>query len=87
MIRIVDKKSTNKTKEVINVTDTKMLRELIESKGIKYGFIAEKLGISHQSLIRKMENNTQFKACEIKDLCDLLNISDLKTKELIFFTH
>lgn len=69
------------------MTDTKMLRELIESKGIKYGFIAEKLGISHQSLIRKMKNNTQFKACEIKDLCDLLNINDLKTKDLIFFTQ
>lgn len=86
MIGDVDENSTNKTKEVTNVTDTKMLRELIDSKGIKYGFIAEKLGISHQSLIRKMENSTQFKACEIKDLCDLLDITSLETKELIFFT-
>ena len=87
MIGNVDKKSTNKSKEVTNVTDTKMLRELIDSKGIKYGFIAEKLGISHQSLIRKMENSTQFKACEINDLCDLLDITSLETKELIFFTQ
>ena len=67
------------------MTNTKLLREFIFNKGLKYGFIANKLNISHQSLIRKIENETQFKAGEIKELCNLLDITDLKVKDRIFF--
>lgn len=67
------------------MTNTKLLREVIFNKGLKYGFIAEKLGIRHQSLIRKIENETEFKAGEIKKLCELLEINDFQEKERIFF--
>ena len=68
------------------MTNTELLRELIFNKGLKYGYLANKLNISHQSLIRKIENETQIKAGEIKALCKLLNITDLKVKDRIFFT-
>ena len=67
------------------MTNTKLLRNIISSKGLKYGYIAEQLNISHQSLIRKIENKTEFKAGEIKKLCELLEINDYEEKESIFF--
>lgn len=67
------------------MTNTKLLREIIFNKGLKYGFIADKLNISLQSLSRKIENETEFKAGEIKKLCELLEINDYHEKESIFF--
>lgn len=84
---LVDEKSTNKDEsEVKNkMTNTELLRKIILSKGLKYSYIAERLNISHQSLIRKIENETEFKAREIKKLCELLEINDYEEKESIFF--
>lgn len=67
------------------MTNTEELRKLIEKSGLKYQFIADELGISRFALNNKIENRTQFKSGEIKTLCELLKITSLSTKELIFF--
>lgn len=69
------------------MTDTIRLREKIAENGLKQGFIAEKLGITSYGFAKKLNNETEFKASEIKILCDLLNITSLKEKESIFFAN
>ena len=69
------------------MTDTKRLLEVIERSGLRKGFIASKLGITTYGFQKKVENKSQFKAEEIKILCELLNITSLKEKEKIFFAE
>lgn len=66
------------------MTDTKALREKIEESGLKYGFIAEKLGLSRFGLKKKIDNDSSFKAEEIQKMCEVLSLT-LKEREEIFF--
>ena len=67
------------------MTDTSVLLSKIKKSGLKKGYIAEKLGITVYGLQKKIENRSQFKAEEIKILCNVLEISSLEEKESIFF--
>ena len=67
------------------MTNTALLRQKINERGLKQGFIAEKLGITSYGFAKKLNNETEFKASEIQVLCDLLNITSLREKEAIFF--
>lgn len=67
------------------MTNTYLLREKIASLGLKYIFIAEQLGLTVQSLQRKIENLSEFKASEIQSMCKILRIDDSNEKEDIFF--
>lgn len=69
------------------MTDTERLLKAIEQSGLRKGFIASKLGITTYGFQKKVENKSQFKAEEIKILCELLNITSLKEKERIFFAE
>lgn len=66
------------------MTNTNLLKEEIKRSGYKQVFIAEQLGITYQGLLKKENNETEFKASEIQMLCELLNLSHEK-KEKIFF--
>jgi cytidylate kinase len=65
--------------------NTKKLKMKIIDSGIKYKVIAKNLGLSYYGLQKKVNNETEFKASEIKKLCKMLNITDSKIKEEIFF--
>lgn len=67
------------------MTDTRRLHELIKSKGLKFSYIASRLGISPQAYYNKERNLSLFTSEEIKTLCDVLEITDLEEKEAIFF--
>lgn len=69
------------------MTDTKKLLDAINKSGLRKGFIAEQLGITTYGLQKKVENRSQFKAEEIKILCDLLGITSLEDREQIFFAQ
>lgn len=69
------------------MTNSKLLKDKIKTSGIKIGFIAEKLGTSYGWLNKKISGKKPFKAYEIQILCDLLNITDLKEKDDIFFAR
>lgn len=69
------------------MTNTELLRKKIEDNGLKQGYIAEKLGITSYGFAKKLKNETEFKASEIKTLCELLNITSLREKESIFFDN
>lgn len=67
------------------MTDTYRLNEAIKMSGLKKKWIAEQLGLSYFGLQKKIDNENQFKAGEIKKLCELVGIASLKTRDEIFF--
>lgn len=69
------------------MTNSKLLRELIDEKGYKLKYVAEKLGLSSYGLQLKIDNKQEFKTSEVAVLCDILDITFLKKKEEIFFAQ
>ena len=69
------------------MTDSELLRKIIEDRGLKLSKVASTLGISYPALSRKINNKSSFMAQEILKLCDLLQIKSLKLKEDIFFAR
>ncbi|MGL6198688.1 MAG: hypothetical protein ACRC3H_07105 [Lachnospiraceae bacterium] len=67
------------------MTDTERLRNLISESGLKYTYIAEKLGITRYALMNKINNISEFKSGEIAAMCDVLRVKSLTEKERIFF--
>lgn len=66
------------------MTNTEKLMEAIKSSGYKRSFIANYVGLSLAGLMKKVNNESDFRALEIKKLCELLKISPPE-KEKIFF--
>lgn len=69
------------------MTNSKALRSLIESKGLKMKFVADYLGLSSYGFQLKVDNRREFKTSEVSALCELLKIYSLEEKEHIFFAH
>lgn len=69
------------------MTDTALLRQIIEGKGFKYSYIAKEMGLSAFGLSKKIDNINEFKTSEVDTLCRILGIKDLKLKERIFFAR
>ena len=66
------------------MTNTQLLRDKIEQSGYKLRFIAGKLGITYQGFLKKINNESEFKASEIQILYNLLDM-DEADREAIFF--
>lgn len=58
------------------MTDTFELEKQIRIRGMTKKEIANKLGITEQAFLLKINNKTEFKASEIKVICDLLSLPD-----------
>lgn len=67
------------------MTNTSLLRKKIDESGYKLRFIASKLGITYQGFLKKINNETEFKASEMQILIELLNLTDAEFEQ-IFFT-
>lgn len=67
------------------MTNTQLLKDIIDKSGLKYGFIAKELGLSRYGLKKKIENESSFKAEEIQKLCIILHIDSYDEREKIFF--
>lgn len=68
------------------MTNTELLEERIRESGLKKSFIAEKIGVSRATLCALLRAKSEFKASQIRTLCELLNIEDDATMKAIFFT-
>ena len=66
------------------MTDSKKLRDAVAAKGLKYNYLADNLGLTPYGLKKKIENDTEFKAGEVKKLSDLLGLSN-RERDAIFF--
>lgn len=62
----------------VNMTNTAYLRSIIVKNGIKQDELARKIGISPTTFSYKMNNKQDFKASEIKGLCEILKIDNVK---------
>lgn len=69
------------------MTDSAALRDIIEKKGIKYSYLAERLGLSNYGFALKVDGKNEFKTSEVAKLCELLGITSLREKERIFFAQ
>ena len=69
------------------MTDRKLLEDRIKQKGLKKGFLAEKLGVSRTTFCALLRNETEFKVSQIQTLCELLDIQDDETMKSIFFAQ
>lgn len=67
------------------MTNTNLLKLKIRDSGLKLFNISQKMGISRQTLWKKINNKVAFDQYEIEKLCVILNITDLYEKEKIFF--
>lgn len=67
------------------MTNTNLLKQFIDRSGYKLKYVALQLGITYQGFLKKLNNETEFKASEIQILKNLLNLSDDDLKQ-IFFT-
>nr|WP_288697691.1 HTH domain-containing protein [uncultured Allisonella sp.] len=68
------------------MTDTKNLKIAIMRADISHEEIAYKLGITRETLWRKINNITEFKAREIMLLRDILQLSN-EQRDAIFFSE
>lgn len=66
------------------MVDSEKLERLINEKGLKYRFIADKLGMSYYAFYKKLRNMNEFKASEISALCNLLEISSDSLSSIFF---
>ena len=67
-----------------NKMNTRELRKRIKESGLKLEAIARRMGINRVSLWNKIQGRTEFKASEIKSLCQILNLS-AEQRDYIFF--
>lgn len=67
------------------MTNTALLEAIIADRGLKKNYIAKTIGVSQETLTRKIKNASEFKASEIDKLCQILGISDPKMREAVFF--
>ena len=66
------------------MTDTILLKQKIGESGYKLRFIAKKLGITYAGLLKKTNNESEFKASEIQILYNLLNLTETERNEIFF---
>ncbi len=66
------------------MTDTKLLREKIEDSGYKLTFIAKQLDITYAGLLKKINNETEFKVSEVAVLRELLKLGTEDVQKIFF---
>ena len=67
------------------MTNTKLLADKIKQSGMKKGVLANRLGVSRATFYALTHGRAEFRASQIRTLCDLLGITDAETLNAIFF--
>lgn len=66
------------------LTNTTKLRSKIDSKGLKYFFVATSIGMPRGTFYKKMNNELVFKADEIMAITKLLQLTKKERDEIFF---
>ena len=64
------------------MVDIRKLREAIDSSGITIVFIAEKAGMSRETLYNRLKGKGEFTASEITSLTDILHLSKAERDDI-----
>ena len=67
------------------MTNTILLNTWIDKSGFKKTYIAQRLGLSFQGFLNKLNGKSEFTVREVIILCRLLKIP-FDDREVIFFT-
>lgn len=62
-----------------------ILRKKIDASGITYTAVAEKIGVSRETLYNRLGEKSEFKASEIASLTDMLRLKKAE-QDAIFFS-
>lgn len=68
------------------MTNTKLLYETINERGLKIKKVADAAGLSYHGFRRKATNETEFTAREITAVCEAVRI-DKGLRDKIFFAQ
>lgn len=66
------------------MTDTKLLRETIKNSGISMVFLAEKTGITRETLYNRFDGKGEFRASEIYKISKVLHLTPEQRDEIFF---
>lgn len=69
------------------MTDLQLLRQLIHDSGLKNSYIASRLGMTLQNFHKYLNGRTEFRASQIRVLCDILHIEDPALAEKVFYAR
>ena len=67
------------------MTNVQLLEEKIQKSGLKKGFIAEKIGVTPNTLTALLNNKAEFKVSHMQAICKVLDIHDDAEIKAIFF--
>ena len=67
------------------MTNVKLLKKKIQQSGLKKSFIAMKLGVTPSTFSALLNGKSEFKASQIRVICELLDIKDAEEVRTIFF--
>ena len=67
------------------MTNTELLERKIKESGKKKVYLARKIGLTYAGFRNCCLNKAEFKASQIKILCEELNITSLDEQKNIFF--
>lgn len=73
-------------KTTSNPVNLNKLKAKIVEKGIRRADLATEMGCSVQALNKKLAGTTQLRVCDMLAFCELLDITDTKEREDIFFS-
>ena len=66
------------------MVNTELLREKIDSSGVKITFLAKEIGITYMALTNKMNQKVDFKCEEAGAIKKVLRLTDEEVKEIFF---
>ena len=67
------------------MVNTEVLTDLVEKSGLKREYIAQRLGITRQTLTAKIAGESEFTVSEVRAICDVLQIKRLRDIDQLFF--
>ena len=67
------------------MTNIDLLEDKIYESGLKKGYIAARIGVSRTTFSSLLQNKTEFKASQIRAICEVLDIQDDAEIRSIFF--
>ncbi len=66
------------------MTNTDLLRQKIDESGYELSYIAKQIGITPKSLLKKINDEAEFKATEMETLRILLHLSTEECMQIFF---
>lgn len=63
-----------------------LIRSAMVAKNMTVGDVAKQLGITRNTMYKRLNGHSEFSTTEVMRLCEILNIHDAKTKAEIFLS-